>query len=66
MHHPPEDDKGLDLEYKKLSESISTEVLLKLDKVESEGNEVLRAMRKQLIREIQRWLEEMDRIVGKK
>ena len=66
MHHPPKDEKSRDFEYKKLSESILTQVLMKLDGVETEGNEVLRATRKELVRETQGWLNDMDRMMGKK
>ena len=66
LHHPPRDEKGREFEYKKLSESILTQVLMKLDGVETEGNEVLRATRKELVRETQGWLQEMDRMMGKK
>ena len=66
MQHPPKDQKGRDFEYKKLSESILTQVLMKLDGVETEGNEGLRATRKELVRETQGWLNDLDRMMGKR
>ncbi|CAF9916314.1 hypothetical protein IMSHALPRED_003036 [Imshaugia aleurites] len=66
MQHPPRDDKSRDFEYKKLSEAILTQVIMKLDGVETEGNEGLRAKRKELVRETQGWLNDLDRMMGKR
>ena len=66
MQHPPKDQKSRDFEYKKLSESILTQVIMKLDGVETEGNEGLRAKRKELVRETQGWLNDLDRMMGKR
>lgn len=64
--HPPKDEKSRDFEYKKLSEAILTQILMKLDGVEPDGNEGLRAKRKELVRETQGWLNDLDRMMGKK
>lgn len=66
MQHPPKDEKSRDFEYKKLSESILTQVIMKLDGVETEGNEGLRAKRKELVRETQGWLNDLDQMMGKR
>lgn len=66
MQHPPKDEKSRDFEYKKLGEAILTQILMKLDGVETEGNEGLRAKRKELVRETQGWLNDLDRMMGKR
>lgn len=62
MAHPPAEAKTRDFEYKKLSEAILTQVIMKLDEVETEGNEALRAKRKELVKETQAYLTDLDRI----
>jgi len=66
ISHPPPDKKEKDFEYKKLSEMVLAQVLLKLDAVETEGDGELRARRKALVKKAQDWLGEMDRGMGKK
>ena len=62
MAHPPPDAKAREFEYKKLSEAILTQVLLKLDGVETLGDDALRAKRKALVKNVQAELTELDRV----
>ena len=62
---PPAEQKTRDLEYKRLGESILAQVLLKLDGVETMGDEVLRGRRKDMVKRVQGVLNELD-AVGKR
>lgn len=57
---PPDEPKARDLEYKKLSEVTLAQVLIKLDGVETGGNEELRAKRREIIKLAQGWLNKLD------
>lgn len=57
---PPGDAKRLTDEHRKLSESIMMHILLKLDGVETDGVPEIRAKRKDLVRQVQDILKELD------
>lgn len=61
IENPPNDTKAKDFEYKKISEGILAQVILKLDGVETEGDTALRARRKELVTETQAWLADLDK-----
>lgn len=60
--NPPKDEKTRDLEYKKLSETVLQQVILKLDAIAIDGDEELRAKRRQLVKDAQNTLNKLDKI----
>ncbi|CEJ54363.1 hypothetical protein PMG11_00681 [Penicillium brasilianum] len=60
LANPPSDPKKREFEYRKLSETILAQVMLKADGIEPDGNETVRNARKALIREAQASLNRLD------
>ncbi|KAI4154520.1 MAG: hypothetical protein LQ340_001635 [Diploschistes diacapsis] len=61
-NNPPKDSKVRGQEYMKLSESILTQILLKLDDVDTEGNDDARKRRKAQVKEAQDVLSDLDAV----
>ncbi|KAF7714256.1 Uncharacterized protein PECH_008928 [Penicillium ucsense] len=62
LANPPTDTKKREFEYRKLSETILAQVMLKADGIEPDGNEVVRNARKALIKEAQSCLNRLDEV----
>ncbi|KAL5116888.1 hypothetical protein ACEQ8H_005240 [Pleosporales sp. CAS-2024a] len=62
MNNPPEEKAKREFEYKKLSETILTQIIFKLDGVETEGDQDARMQRKAIVKEVQSMLSKLDEV----
>jgi len=60
MANPPQEKAKRDFEYKKLSETILTQILMKLDGVETDGDQDARMKRKEIVKEVNAMLNKLD------
>jgi len=60
INQPPSDSKKLEDDHRKISETVMQQIILKLDEVDTAGDEGARAMRRQLVRDVQGVLKRMD------
>lgn len=58
--HPPADTKKRDLEYRRLSETILAQVMLKVDGIDPDGDHTVRSARRVLVRQAQDVLNRLD------
>lgn len=63
MANPPSDKAKREFEHKKHAETILAQILIKLDGVETEGDEDARAKRKALVKDVQAFLNKLDAFV---
>jgi hypothetical protein len=62
INNPPEEKAKREFEYKKLSETILTQIIFKLDGVETEGDQDARMKRKAIVKEVQGMLTKLDEV----
>lgn len=63
MNSPPAEQAKREFEHKKLTETVLAQVVLKLDAVETNGDEAARAKRKQLVKEANNIMAKLDEVM---
>jgi hypothetical protein len=63
INNPPDEAAKREFEHKKLTETILAQVVLKLDAVDTQGDEAARATRKQLVKECNQMFSRLDEVV---
>ena len=61
----PADEKRRDVEYRRVSETILTQILLKLDAIEAEGDLEARSRRKEIVKEVHSFLNDVDKAANR-
>ena len=65
MSNTPAGDKKRDVEYRRVSETILTQILLKFDAIDTEGDSEARLRRKELVKEVQNFLNDLDKAANR-
>lgn len=65
ISNTPADDKKRDVEYRRVSETILTHILLKFDAIETQGDSEARLRRKELVKEVQSFLNDLDKAANR-
>ncbi|OMP87141.1 hypothetical protein BK809_0007227 [Diplodia seriata] len=63
MTNPPQETAKLEFEHKRLTETVLAQVLLKLDAIETGGDDSIRAKRKELVKECNNMLTRLDEVL---
>ena len=61
----PADEKKRDFEHKRVSETILTQILLKMDAIDMQGASEARLRRKELVMEVQSFLHDLDKALNR-
>ena len=65
ISNTPAGDKKRDVEYRRVSETILTQILLKFDAIDTEGDSEARLRRKEVVKEVQNFLNDLDKAANR-
>ena len=65
ISNTPTDEKKRDVEYRRVSETILTQILLKFDAIDTQGDSEARLRRKELVKEVQGFLSDLDKALNR-